>query len=273
MTNYMNKYLQYIDKYLYKYRCTWPLLVVSWALSLGLPSQAQTVFPSSLDTSNTPLVQPQPKPAPSAWQQQAAREQRFWDALQKDDEWVFSNALFAGVDPNLRLANGNTALHLAVSAPAPRIAQVLLRQPGVDLDARNKAGETPLMLAVLRGQVALVKSLIAAKAAINHPGWTPLHYAAAATYEQAPAMVSLLLDNYAYIDAESPNGTTPLMMAARYGRPDSAKLLVELGADVKLTNAKGLSALDFAKAGAKPDAIKLLDKVYLDEASLPKGTW
>ncbi|UFS56785.1 ankyrin repeat domain-containing protein [Comamonadaceae bacterium M7527] len=251
--------------------------MVCWALSPGLPSQAQTVFPSHQDTDDVPLIQSapksSPKPAPTAEQQQAAREQRFWDALQKDDEWAFSNAVFAGADPNLRLANGNTALHEAVSLPAPRIAQVLLRQPGVDLDARNKAGETPLMLAVLRGQVALAQSLIAAKAAINHPGWTPLHYAAAATYEQAPAMISLLLDNYAYIDAESPNGTTPLMMAARYGRPDSVKLLVELGADVNLINAKGLSALDFAKAGAKPDSIRLLDQVALDNAALPKGTW
>ena len=269
----MNNHRKYIDKYTFNMKS----LLACLALSVGLSTQAQTVFPSSLNTDQAPAAQPKVKPklnpAPTARQQRAALEQAFWDALHSDDEWAFSNAVFAGADPNVRLANGNTALHEAVAVPAPRIAQVLLRQPGVDLDARNKAGETPLMLAALRGQVELAKALIAAKAAINHPGWTPLHYAAAATYSQAPAMIAMLLDNYAYIDAESPNGTTPLMMAARYGLPSSAKLLVELGADVSLVNAQGLSALDFAKAGAKPDAIQLLDEAYVDKAALPKGTW
>jgi len=39
----------------------------------------------------------------------------------------------------------------------------------------------------------------------------------------------LLLDEHAYIDAASPNGTTPLMMAAHYGTPSAVKLLLEAG--------------------------------------------
>jgi ankyrin repeat protein len=76
----------------------------------------------------------------------------------------------------------------------------------------------------------------------------------------------LLLDESAYIDAESPNGTTPLMMAARYGSPEAVKLLIEEGADVHLKNQIGLTALDFAHQGKRPDAIKLIESAIVQSS-------
>jgi uncharacterized protein len=262
------------------------------------PTWAQTVFPSIYDTPLAPTTPPvassatqavdtaqqettaleaQANAAERAKAQQLAQRAKstdtFWAAIRRDDAWAMSNAIAAGVSPSATLPNGNTALHQAVGEPAPSIAAMLIKQPGVDINARNAAGETPLMLAVLRGQAAMAQALVAAKAGVNHPGWTPLHYAAASTNEGAPAMINLLLEHYAYIDAESPNGTTPLMMAARYGLLASVAQLLEAGADVTVTNAQGLSALDFAQAGDKPDAIALLKRHNVDKASLPPGQW
>ena len=59
-------------------------------------------------------------------------------------------------------------------------------------------------------------------------------------------MMRLLIDNDAYIDAESPNGTTPLMMAAYYASPIAVKLMLEEGADPNLQNQDGQTALDMA---------------------------
>ena len=95
-----------------------------------------------------------------------------------------------------------------------------------------------------RGDLELVLALIARGADINKPGWAPLHYAA--TKGSVP-IVRELLDKSAYIDAESPNGTTPLMMAAMYGTPEVVKILLEAGADPTIQNGLGLTALDFAK--------------------------
>ena len=97
--------------------------------------------------------------------------------------------------------------------------------------------------------------LITRDADINHPGWTPLHYAATGGHT---AIIQLLLDESAYIDAESPNGTTPLMMAARYGNEKAVQLLLNEGADHQLKNQLGLTALDFAVQGRRPESIKLL---------------
>ena len=72
-------------------------------------------------------------------------------------------------------------------------------------------------------------------------------------------MIEHLLEHSAYIDAESPNGTTPLMMAAMYGSPEAVKSLIQAGADPTLKNQLGLSALDFAVRGQRPNSIELMN--------------
>jgi ankyrin repeat protein len=80
----------------------------------------------------------------------------------------------------------------------------------------------------------------------------------------------MLLDESAYIDAESPNGTTPLMMAARYGSPEAVQLLINEGADIHLKNQLGLTALNFAKDGGRPDTIKLVEAALNQAATATK---
>jgi ankyrin repeat protein len=103
----------------------------------------------------------------------------------------------------------------------------------------------------------IAAKLIKKGADVNKTGWTPLHYAA--TKGQVE-VIKLLLENYAYIDAESPNGSTPLMMASMYGSPQAVKLLLDEGADPLLKNQIGLTALQFAQRGNRPDSVELLTK-------------
>ena len=86
---------------------------------------------------------------------------------------------------------------------------------------------------------------------MNREGWTPLHYAATRGHRD---MMRLLLENEAYIDAEAPNGNTPLMMATRYAQPLAVKLLLEEGADPTLINHVHESALDMAMQADKPQS-------------------
>ncbi|MFZ9182625.1 MAG: ankyrin repeat domain-containing protein, partial [Hylemonella sp.] len=64
-------------------------------------------------------------------------------------------------------------------------------------------------------------------------------------------------------DAESPNGTTPLMMAAMYGSPAAVKVLLEAGADPSIQNNLGLSALDFANQVKRQDSAALIQAFLL----------
>jgi hypothetical protein len=119
------------------------------------------------------------------------------------------------------------------------------------LNVQTAEGEDLLMLAAINNQLWLADKLISKGADVNKPGWTALHYAASKGWIE---MMRLLLDQQAYLDAESPNGTTPLMMAAGYGSPMAVKLLLEEGADPRIRNKRGLTALDMAKPPEKLDA-------------------
>jgi ankyrin repeat protein len=179
----------------------------------------------------------------------------FFRAVRSDNPSGVQSLLQRGFDPNTRDENGMTGLLLALREPSPRVIQVLLASPQTNVEARNANDESPLMLAAIKGQIDLVKQLIARDADINKPGWTALHYAASSGQVE---IMKLLIEKFAFIDAQSPNGTTPLMMAAMYGSPDSVKLLLDEGADPLMKNQQNMTATDFATRGNRPDAVEML---------------
>jgi hypothetical protein len=124
------------------------------------------------------------------------------------------------------------------------------------------------MLAALHGLLAECQTLIQLGADVNKPGWTPLHYAATRGHL---AVMNLLLDEHAYIDAASPNGTTPLMMAAHYGTASAVKLLLEADADPTLKNELGLNAFDFAQSAMRLDSAAVISAFI--RGRHPKGVW
>ena len=187
---------------------------------------------------------------------QAGSYEDFFRALQFDDLKVVSSLLNRGFDPNTVNLDAEPALIAALREGSIKTFEVLVKHPKINLNIRNQHGESALMLACIKGHLPMARLLIKREADINHPGWTALHYAASGGHTE---IIRLLLDENAYIDAESPNGTTPLMMAARYGNNKAVQLLIEEGADIQLKNQLGLSAIDFAKQGNRPDSLGLLE--------------
>lgn len=194
----------------------------------------------------------------------------FFRAILVDDARTVRALLQRGFDPNTLAPDLRPGLLMALALPEPakKVAQALVDFPATDLNIRNASGETPLMMAALKGQLDLARQMIERGADVNQPGWAPLHYAAT---NGSPAMVTLLLEQHAFVDAESPNGSTPLMMAAQYGSAEAVKLLLEAGAQPQQKNQQGLNALDFARRGGRPDAVELISAAL--RAQAPRGVW
>ncbi len=201
----------------------------------------------------------------------------FFRALKIDNVSTVASLLAAGFDPNTVDEKGQVALYLALKEEAPRVTKALLAHPALKVDIGNAAGETPLMMAALRGNVQAATELLAKGAAVNRPGWTPLHYAASSGVSAGNSgnnqadgsnnnssnndtMVRLLLDKGAELEAPSPNKTTPLMMASRYGSEELAQLLLARGASAKARNDQGLSAADFARLAGREALARKLDE-------------
>jgi uncharacterized protein len=192
----------------------------------------------------------------------------FFVAITRDDPNAITELLERGFDANTVDPKGRQGLFLALQLGSLKAADVLIAWPKTQVEWRSAKDESPLMIAALKGYQEQVRKLIARDADVNKTGWTPLHYAATAGNVE---MIALLLDENAYIDAESPNKTTPLMMAAMYGSTPAVRALLEAGADPTLRNQLGLSAVDFAQRGKRPDAAELIAAAIRNRQ--PRGKW
>lgn len=192
----------------------------------------------------------------------------YFFAIKHDDADAVKTLLQRGFEVNTLSEAGEHGLIVAIREPAPDVIKVLINWPKVNIETRTPHDESPLMLAALKGMTELCLQLIDRGADVNKPGWASLHYAATNGHL---AVMALLLEHFAYIDAASPNGTTPLMMAASYGTEPAVKLLLEAGADPLLKNDRGLSAIDFAQRADRNDSVQTIAAFIRGQH--PKGSW
>ena len=123
---------------------------------------------------------------------------------------------------------------------------------GVDVNAKDKSGETPLHCAASTGRADMPELLIAEGAdvnAVNNSGWTPLH-AAAGHAETA----ELLIAEGADVNAKDNEGKMPLQWAAWTGKTEMAELLIAMGANVNAKDTYG----DTPRRKTTSDAIRRL---------------
>jgi uncharacterized protein len=182
----------------------------------------------------------------------------FFKAAELDNESAIVGLALRGFDLNTLNEKGEHALIVALRADSLKVVDFLLSQRSVNVESRNPQGESPLMIAAIKGHLGSARQLIRRGAEVNKTGWTPLHYAASRMEPDSVDMVRLMLEHHAYIDAESPNKSTPLMMAAHYGHSDTVRLLLEEGADPSLRNEQGLTAVDFARRAGRDDTADLV---------------
>jgi ankyrin repeat protein len=174
-------------------------------------------------------------------------------AVSKGSDTIVELLIEAGADvegPTVPAVGGQRPLHLAATRLTGASTARLLISRGARLDARDKAGRTPLITAIVSDNIRVAEVLLAAGAdmegADSQLGATPLSWAACSGRFTT---VSFLLSKGAQINAKAgPEGDTPLHHAVRccHKMPEMISFLVANGANVNAKNDRGLTPIQQA---------------------------
>ncbi|MGK7377558.1 M48 family metallopeptidase [Planococcus sp. 1R117A] len=118
-------------------------------------------------------------------------------------------------------------------------------------------GQTPLMTAVSDGDLAEVEQLVADGADVNEKDSEGADALMHAIYSGDTAIISYLLEAGADVNTAD-DYSTGLGAAVLYGEYESAKLLMEKGADPTLAGSDGMSAMDFMGTTSETEFITLV---------------
>jgi ankyrin repeat protein len=162
--------------------------------------------------------------------------------------------LEAGERPNQSDKNGQLPLHAAAEMGRAALVKVLLDK-GADVNALNRRGFTPLFAATPFPARSMrhkkVRDLLFSRDADVNIGTTttglnPFHYA---VREGRADLMREFLEHGANVNAPMANGQTPLIIAMIEARVESARLLLDKGADAQPKDKSGKTALDYEKYG------------------------
>jgi ankyrin repeat protein len=168
--------------------------------------------------------------------------------------------LIAGHPDHINARGGfdETPMHAAARAGHINILSLLLEH-GVDVDVRNRNGETPLLKASWFGKREAGWYLIDRGADINAPDWrnfTPVFVAFKGHVQSA----RMLLERGAVIDIRNQYGETPLHQALRWGEIELVRLFLEHGADPNLPNRYDATPYGMALLFEHPEIAELLSE-------------
>jgi ankyrin repeat protein len=159
---------------------------------------------------------------------------------------------FINTDETKPNSDGNTPLMLAIKEGRD--------VPVKDINAKNKVGDTALIIAVNYKRVNAVKKLLMSDDininSRNNYGHSALMIAALTG--NLEILQLLLSDVDIQIDLQNKDGWTALMFAASKGETAIAELLIERGANVKVKSTYGETAYDLAKKFGYTQITKLL---------------
>jgi ankyrin repeat protein len=172
-------------------------------------------------------------------------------------------------DINMQDNLGQSPLHLALSKQKEDIFQYLLEKNAdvnVGGSKENLKNQTVLYLAVTRGREDLVQKLLEKGAdpniADSNSGVALAEACIGSPMNQN--IIKMLLDKGAKVNQQEKNGATPLIylaankQASAEDRRAVAQILLDAGADKKIKDKEGRTALDWANKQGNKDLVDLL---------------
>ena len=173
-----------------------------------------------------------------------------WFACKDGQDRFVKTLSDARTDPNINDKYGDSCLHAVIHGNCSTATIQRIIDRGADVNATNKDGSTPLLLACSTAQAEAVKLFLNAKADPNIPcadGDTSLHASIAA--DCSIETIQEIIDYGGKVNAVNKRGRTALLLGCFYRQMDSVKVLLEAGADPTIADEEGFTCLHAAIDG------------------------
>jgi ankyrin repeat protein len=180
------------------------------------------------------------------------------DAAVGNDLARATAALQKGASVDARNRHGNTALMIASEMGYPKMVELLV-QKGANVNLQGEFGFTALTCAAMAGEQAITEFLIRNQA--NREIRCTCHGAAIlslAIRRGRDEIVQSLIKAGVNIETKDNYRWTPLIWAASFGRSQAVKLLLENGAKTNSRCSTGETALDWAKKRGHDEVVRIL---------------
>jgi ankyrin repeat protein len=185
-------------------------------------------------------------------------ELSFFKAVAAADEIAVNGFLSAGINPNAKDENGDTALTAASSRGDLRIVKALLKG-GADINAKGRNTWTALLLALHDERFEVADFLLSQPkldvSAVTPEGMTALMQA---VWHQREESVRKLLQLHSELNHRDNDGDTAVFGAAWFGYTTILRMLLDAGADPNIKNKLGGTALMWAASYGQAAAVNLL---------------
>lgn len=168
-------------------------------------------------------------------------------AIEKNDPQMLKFLLDKKVDVNLPELQGVTPLMFVATKNNPILTDILLSQPGINIDAIANKKETALLYAIENHNRDMVEKLIA-KGVDPNIKMTDGDSALLSSLDKDFLDITNLLLNYkkTNIDIQNNEGQTALILAIQQGNEDLVRKILEKGANPNIVDNKGNNALRMA---------------------------
>ncbi|XP_033231984.1 ankyrin repeat and death domain-containing protein 1A-like [Belonocnema kinseyi] len=186
---------------------------------------------------------------------------------------------------------GATAIHHAALAGHPSVITALSNIPGIELEAKDKKGQTPMHCACSQGHLEAVEVLIGLGAYVDaqdKEGNTPLHVTTRNRYtaiaqlllkvganteltdemgvtslhvaasQGCKGILQSIIQHGGFLNKQCKNGNTPLHLACQSNEVDTVEILVNKGADLNSLNTRLQSPIHIAAEMGHTEICKLL---------------
>lgn len=181
------------------------------------------------------------------------KQEDFLLMLASEDMEPLTKFIEKNIMKNLIFDNAATALHMAARVGNDKSTEMILKS-GVDLNARDSYGSTPLLTSIEYGNFSTAALIISFKPDISTADNTGISPLDAALRARDIKTAQILLEKGASATSRDAIGWTPLHRAAFHGDKPAMELLIKYKASPEAQDKNGHKPLFYAEKEGHKDA-------------------